>query len=77
MTGKRERKRECPCLTSDSVEERREREAGGGREEGKRVGEAKEKTFNCGALLRLQGLQSINPADTRYNVLFEEDARYI
>lgn len=64
MTGKRE----CPCLTPEIVGER-EREGGGergGRGEGKRVGEAKEKTFNCGALLRLQGLESINPA--RYSI---------
>lgn len=65
MTGKRE----CPRLTSEIVGERaRERGEGGrgGRGEGKRVGEAKEKTFNCEALLRLQGLESINPA--RYSI---------
>jgi len=58
------------------VEERKERERG--EREGKRVDEAKEKTFNCGALLRLQGLQSINPG--RYSIqrsLRGEDARYI
>jgi len=37
------------------VEERRERDGRGKGGEGKRVGEAKEKTFNCEALLRLQG----------------------
>jgi len=40
--------------------------SGEGEREGKRVDEAKEKTFNCGALLRLQGLQSINPG--RYSI---------
>lgn len=40
-----------------------------------RVGEAKEKTFNCEAPFEITRVRSIKPTqhDTRYNVLFEED----
>lgn len=37
-----------------------------GEEEGKRVGEAKEETFNCGTPFEIMGVQSIKPA--RYSI---------
>jgi len=66
MTGKRKRM-PVPYVGNRRRKKRKRKRGKRERErEGKRVDEAKEKTFNCGALLRLQGLQSIYPG--RYSI---------